>query len=192
MGAMEVLFADSAFRHGYTKQDFYELLAGEYFKVRSQRGLDEIYELLGRNLSGAYLHVVYRVLPDRRESFSYERNDRYAKAALPKVLEMNKPKRKGSRLTNKSSDQEIIRWTESRDIFDRLEKGVSEVVEDHSDLDEALREAIFQDNTAQLNMRLPPAMKAVLSKLARQRTTDATTLARIWLAERLEQELKAG
>jgi hypothetical protein len=105
---------------------------------------------------------------------------------------MNKPKRKGSRLTIKSSDQEIIRWTESRDIFDRLEKGVSEVVEDHSDLDEALREAIFQDNTAQLNMRLPPAMKAVLSKLARQRTTDATTLARIWLAERLEQELKAG
>lgn len=105
---------------------------------------------------------------------------------------MNKPKRKGSRLTNKSSDQEIIRWTESRDIFDRLEKGVSEVVDDHSDLDEVLREAIFQDNTAQLNMRLPPAMKAVLSKLARQRTTDATTLARIWLAERLEQELKAG
>jgi hypothetical protein len=66
MRLMEVLFADSAFRHGYTKQDFYELLAGEYFKVRSQRGLDEIYELLGRNLSGAYLHVVYRVLPDRR------------------------------------------------------------------------------------------------------------------------------
>jgi hypothetical protein len=63
---MEVLFADSAFRHGYTKQDFYELLAGEYFEVRSQRGLDEVYELLGRNLSGAYLHVVYRVLPDRR------------------------------------------------------------------------------------------------------------------------------
>ena len=105
---------------------------------------------------------------------------------------MKKPKRKGSRLTSKSSDQEIIRWTESHDVFDRLEQGVSEVVEDHSDLDEALREAIFQDNTAQLNMRLPPAMKAVLSKLARQRTTDATTLARIWLAQRLERELKAG
>jgi predicted transcriptional regulator len=55
-----------------------------------------------------------------------------------------------------------------------------------------LRKAIFQDNTAQLNMRLPPAMKAVLSKLARQRTTDATTLARTWLAERLKRELKAG
>jgi hypothetical protein len=39
-------------------------------------------------------------------------------------------------------------------------------------------------------MRIPPAMKAVLSRLARQRTTDATTLARIWLAERLQQEIK--
>ena len=63
---MEVLFADSAFRHGYTKQDFYELIAGEYLKIRSQRGFEEVYELLGRNLSGAYLHVVYRVLPDHR------------------------------------------------------------------------------------------------------------------------------
>lgn len=63
---MEVLFTDFAFRHGYTRQDFYELLAGDYLKIRSQRGLQEIYELLGRNLSGAYLHVVYRVLPDRR------------------------------------------------------------------------------------------------------------------------------
>jgi hypothetical protein len=104
---------------------------------------------------------------------------------------MKKTKRKVSRLTIKSTDEDLIRWTKSHDVFDRLETGVSEVVEDHSDLDEVLREAIFQDNTAQLNMRLPPAMKAVLSKLARQRTTDATTLARIWLAERLERELKA-
>ena len=105
---------------------------------------------------------------------------------------MKKTKPKASRLTGKSTDEEIIRWTKSHDVFDRLAAGVSEVVEDHGDLGEVLREAIFQDNTAQLNMRLPPAMKAVLSKLARQRTTDATTLARIWLAERLERELKAG
>jgi len=105
---------------------------------------------------------------------------------------MKKTKSKVARLTGKSTDEEIVRWTKSHDVFDRLATGVSEVVEDHNDLDEVLREAIFQDNTAQLNMRLPPAMKAVLSKLARQRTTDATTLARIWLAERLERELKAG
>ena len=105
---------------------------------------------------------------------------------------MKKTKRKAPILNSKSTDEEIIRWTKARDVFDRLETGHSEVIEGHSDLDQVLREAIFQDNTAQLNMRLPPAMKAVLIKLARQRTTDATTLARIWLAERLEQELKAG
>lgn len=105
---------------------------------------------------------------------------------------MKKSKRKISRLSKDASDHEIIRWTKSNDVFDRVEAGVSEIIENHTDLDAVLHEAIFQDNTAHLNMRLPPAMKAVLSKLARERTTDATTLARIWLAERLERELKAG
>ena len=105
---------------------------------------------------------------------------------------MKKAKRKIDRLSRGATDEEIVRWTKSHDVFDRLEAGVSEIIEDHGHLDQALREAIFQDNTAKLNMRLPPAMKAILSKLARQRTTDATTLARIWLAERLERELKAG
>ena len=63
---MDLVFASSAFRHGYAGQDFYELLAGRYLKIRSQRGLDDVYELLGRNLSGDYLHVVYRVLSDGR------------------------------------------------------------------------------------------------------------------------------
>ncbi len=95
------------------------------------------------------------------------------------------------RLHKKASDQEVVRWANKHDVFDRLNAGVSEVVEDHSDLDQVLQEALFQENTAQLNMRIPPAMKAVLSRLARQRTTDATTLARIWLAERLKEELKS-
>lgn len=105
---------------------------------------------------------------------------------------MKGKKRAVPRLRKGASEKEIVRWARTHDVFDRLEAGVSELVEDHSDLDRILQEALFQDNSAQLNMRLPPAMKAVLSRLARQRTTDATTLARIWLAERLEQELKAG
>ena len=91
-----------------------------------------------------------------------------------------------------AGDKEIIRWAKTHDVFDRLDTRVSEVVDDHSDLDRILEEAVFQDNTAQLNMRIPPAMKAALSRLARERTTDATTLARMWLAERLKRELKAG
>lgn len=62
----DVDFADSAFRHGYAEEDFFEVLTGRYLKIRSQRGLDNIYELLGRNLTGDYLHIVYRVLADGR------------------------------------------------------------------------------------------------------------------------------
>ena len=105
---------------------------------------------------------------------------------------MKRKKKTIPSLRKGASEAEITRWAAKHDVFDRLEAGVSEVIEDQSDLDQVLHEALFQDNTAQLNMRLPPAMKAVLGRLARQRTTDATTLARIWLAERLEQELKAG
>ena len=63
---MKLVFASSALRHGYTSQNLYELLAGRYLKIRSQRGLEDVYELLGRNLDGDYLHIVYRVLPDGR------------------------------------------------------------------------------------------------------------------------------
>ncbi len=105
---------------------------------------------------------------------------------------MKRKTKRVPRLRRGASDAEVVRWVKAHDVFDRLESGISEVVEDHSDLDQILEEAVLQDNTAQLNMRIPPAMKAVLSRLARERTTDAATLARIWLAERLQQELKAG
>jgi hypothetical protein len=105
---------------------------------------------------------------------------------------MKNKKRAIPPLPKGASDEEVVRWTKTHDVFNRLDAGVSELVEDHSDLDRILEEAVFQDNTAQLNMRIPPAMKAALNRLARERTTDATTLARMWLAERLKRELKAG
>ncbi len=58
---LEVTFTPSAFRHGFSEADFYELLTGRYLKICSQQGLPHVYELLGRNLAGDYLHVVYRV-----------------------------------------------------------------------------------------------------------------------------------
>ena len=48
------------------------------------------------------------------------------------------PLRKGA------SDQEIIRWTKTHDVFDRLDAGVSGLVDDHSDLDRILEEAVFK------------------------------------------------
>jgi hypothetical protein len=91
-------------------------------------------------------------------------------------------------LQKQASDDEVIRWVTTHDVAGRLDTGVAEVVEDHSDLEALLDEALLQGNTTQLNMRIPRAMKAVLTRLAKERTTDATTLARIWLAERVRQE----
>jgi len=62
----KVTFTESAFRHGYTEDDFYDLLESRYRKTRSHRGIDSAYELLGRNRNGDYLHVVYRILSDGR------------------------------------------------------------------------------------------------------------------------------
>ena len=55
-----VLFADSAFRHGYREEDFFEVLESRPVKLRSRRGAPEVYELLGRNHAGDYLHLAYR------------------------------------------------------------------------------------------------------------------------------------
>ena len=54
-------FADTAFRHGFHEEDFFEILAGKYIRLRNQRGIDDVFELLGQNLAGDYLHVVYRL-----------------------------------------------------------------------------------------------------------------------------------
>jgi hypothetical protein len=62
----EVIFTPSAFHHEYDAEDFYEVLASRPIKIRSQRGIDDVYELLGRNLAGEYLHLIYRVLADGR------------------------------------------------------------------------------------------------------------------------------
>jgi hypothetical protein len=105
------------------------------------------------------------------------------------VKKMKKKARSIPPLKKRATEQEIIDWAITNDAFDRIEAGTTSVVVDHSDLDELLQEALFQGNKAQLNMRVPPAMKALLTKLARERTTDATTLGRIWLAERIRKEL---
>jgi len=55
-----VVFVESAFKHGYEEGDFFEVLEPEPLKLRSRRGLNGVYELLGRNYAGEYLHVAYR------------------------------------------------------------------------------------------------------------------------------------
>jgi hypothetical protein len=59
---VKVELADTAFRHGFQEEDFFEVLASNYIKLRSQRGIADVFELLGQNLAGDYLHIIYRVL----------------------------------------------------------------------------------------------------------------------------------
>lgn len=82
-----------------------------------------------------------------------------------------------------ATEEEIIQWTETYDLGARLDAGVSEIVEIH-------KPAQYDDRPTQLTLRIPVAMKVALQKLAQQRTTKVTTLARTWLAERIRQEIK--
>jgi hypothetical protein len=41
-----------------------------------------------------------------------------------------------------------VRWVDTYDVVDRLKAGVSEIVDDHSDLDAFLEQALEGNNTA--------------------------------------------
>ena len=55
-----VVFTESAHKHALQEEDFYEVLEAGPLKLRSQRGLEGVYELYGRNYAGEYLHIAYR------------------------------------------------------------------------------------------------------------------------------------
>ena len=68
-----VVFAESAFKHGYGEEDFYEVLESGPLKLRSRRGLQGVYELYGRNYIGDYLHIAYRQEGERCTVFHMRR-----------------------------------------------------------------------------------------------------------------------
>ncbi len=68
-----VVFAESAFKHGYREEDFFEVLEQGPLKLRSTRGLEGVYELYGRNYAGDYLHIAYRREADREVLFHMRR-----------------------------------------------------------------------------------------------------------------------
>ena len=53
-------FSDSALRHGFGPEDVRQLIRRRPLVLRSRRGEENVYELLGRNAAGEYLHVVGR------------------------------------------------------------------------------------------------------------------------------------
>lgn len=60
MGDQRTIFDVSAFRHGFSPDDYREVLRNRSIVVRSRRGIPNVYEILGRNDAGEYVHVVTR------------------------------------------------------------------------------------------------------------------------------------
>ena len=70
-----VVFVESAFRHGYGEEDYFEVLESRPFKTRSRRGLRNVYEVYGRNHTGDYLHIAFRKEGPRTIVFHIRRMD---------------------------------------------------------------------------------------------------------------------
>jgi len=81
-----VVFSDSAFRHGYDEDDFYEVLEGRPLEMRSRRGLQGIYEIWGQNHAGDYLHIAYRMEPNREVVFHIRRMSTQEKRLFRRMM----------------------------------------------------------------------------------------------------------
>ena len=68
-----IVFAESAFKHGYAEDDFFEVLDQWPLKMRSRRGLNHVYELYRRNYAGDHLHIAYRKEKSRTVVFHMRR-----------------------------------------------------------------------------------------------------------------------
>lgn len=77
---------DSAFRHGYQEVDFFEVIEGGPLKLRSKRGLRNVYELYGRNYAGECLHIAYRRETGREVVFHIREMSRNEKQKYRKRL----------------------------------------------------------------------------------------------------------
>ena len=57
---VRTLYKESAFRHGFRRHDYREVRRNANVVLRSRRGDRNVYEILGRNDAGDYLHIVVR------------------------------------------------------------------------------------------------------------------------------------
>ncbi len=88
-----------------------------------------------------------------------------------------------------ASDEQIVQFLRSYDPEELVKAGILEIDQDHSDLEEALIQYLSEPNNARLILRLPPTAKRILEELARRKAVDASTLARIWVLDRMRKEI---
>ncbi len=94
-------------------------------------------------------------------------------------------------LPSGATDAAIARFLDSHDPEELERQGIMVRDDDRNDLEAMLKKYLSEPNNAQLNIRLPRSAKRMLARIASQKTIDASTLARIWIVERLRRETRA-
>ena len=94
-------------------------------------------------------------------------------------------------LRPEATDAEVARFLDSHDPEELERQGIMARDDDRDDLEVMLKKYLSEPNNDQLNIRLPRSAKRMLARLASQKTIDASTLARIWIVERLRRETRA-
>jgi hypothetical protein len=87
-----------------------------------------------------------------------------------------------------ASYAELSDFFDHHDGTDLLDQGITEIDPDRADLDRMLREYWSQPNTKQLNIRIPPAAKRMIEKLAKRKTVEVSTLVRMWVIDSMRRE----
>jgi len=102
-----------------------------------------------------------------------------------------RPKKKSPRIRLPQRDAgyaELADFFDRHDGVDLLDQGIVEIDPDREDLDRMLREYWTQPNTKQLNIRIPPAAKSMIDRLAKRKTVEVSTLVRMWVIDSMRRE----
>jgi hypothetical protein len=98
---------------------------------------------------------------------------------------MKKPNTKPTRRIHLPRNQANLAELSS---FALLEPGVTEVDPDRADLDRMLSEYRINRTPSSLNIRIPPAAKRMIEKLAKRKTIKVSTLVRMWVIDSMRRE----
>src|SRR5438132_1339711 len=90
----------------------------------------------------------------------------------------------------RASYQELSDFFDRHDGVDLLDQGIMEIDPDREDLERMLLEYWNQPNTKQLNIRIPPAAKRMIERLAKRKTVEVSTLVRMWVIESMRREAR--
>lgn len=94
-------------------------------------------------------------------------------------------------LPSGAKNAKVVRFLDSNDPEELEQQRIMVRDDDREDLEAMLKKYLSEPNNDQLNIRLPRSAKRMLARIASQKTIDASTLARIWIVERLRRETRA-